>query len=44
VTIPSTIAPGTYVLLACADDTGLIAEGIETNNCRASATSVAVTQ
>jgi subtilase family serine protease len=42
VTIPSTTAPGTYVLIACADDTGAVAEANETNNCRASATAVIV--
>ncbi len=42
VTIPSGTAPATYFLLACADDTGLVAESNETNNCRASANTVVV--
>ncbi len=42
VTIPSSTASGTYVLLACADDTGLIGESSETNNCLASSTAVQV--
>ena len=43
VTIPSTTLPGTYVLLACADDTKGVAESNDTNNCRASGTAVVVT-
>jgi len=43
VLIPSTTAPGTYFVLACADDTRLVAESSEANNCVASATRVAVT-
>jgi subtilase family serine protease len=42
VTIPAATPPGTYFLLACADDTKLVAEGEEGNNCRASATAVTV--
>jgi len=42
VTIPSTTLPGTYVLLACADDTKVVAESNDTNNCRASGTAVVV--
>jgi subtilase family serine protease len=42
VTIPSATLPGTYVLLACADDTKVIAESNDTNNCRASGTAVVV--
>jgi subtilase family serine protease len=42
VTIPSTTVPGTYVLLACADDTKLVVESNDTNNCRASGTAVVV--
>jgi subtilase family serine protease len=44
VTIPSTIPVGPYYLLACADDTGLVIETDEGNNCRASASQVSVTQ
>jgi subtilase family serine protease len=44
VTIPSTIPLGPYYLLACADDTGLVIEMDEGNNCRASASQVSVTQ
>jgi hypothetical protein len=42
VTVPSTTAAGTYRLLACADDLGQVAEGSETNNCRASSTAVQI--
>ena len=42
VTIPSTTLPGTYFLLACADDTKLVAESNEANNCRASGTALVV--
>ncbi len=42
VAIPWTVQPGTYVLLACADDTQLVAESNKTNNCRASATALTV--
>lgn len=35
-------APGTYYLLACADDLGAVAELDETNNCRASTSKVVV--
>jgi subtilase family serine protease len=43
VTIPSTTLPGTYLLLACADDTKGVTEANEANNCRASATAIVVT-
>ena len=43
VTIPSTTLPGTYFLLACADDTKVVAESNDANNCRASGTAVVVT-
>lgn len=43
VTIPSGTAQGTYYLLACADDLGAVAELSESNNCRASSTTVQVT-
>lgn len=42
VTIPSGTALGTYVLLACADDTKVVAESDETNNCRASNTQIKI--
>ena len=42
VTIPSSTLPGKYVLLACADDTKVVAESNDTNNCRASGTAVVV--
>jgi hypothetical protein len=42
VTVPGATALGTYFLLACADDTGLVAESNEGNNCIASATTVQV--
>jgi CARDB len=41
-TIPSGTAAGTYFLLACADDTKIVAEGNETNNCLASGTAVQI--
>ena len=42
VTIPANTLLGSYFLLACADDTGLLLESNETDNCRASATTVQV--
>ncbi len=42
VTIPSTIAPGSYRLLACADDRRRIRESNERNNCRATSSLVQV--
>jgi hypothetical protein len=42
VTVPGGTALNTYFLLACADDTGSVAESNEGNNCRASATTVSV--
>jgi hypothetical protein len=44
VTLPSTTPLNTYYLLACADDTGIVTELDESNNCRASATAVQVTR
>jgi subtilase family serine protease len=43
VTIPLSLTPGTYYLGACADDLGAVAESNETNNCRASTTTIQVT-
>jgi subtilase family serine protease len=43
-TIPSTIPLRKYYLLACADDTAVVTETDEGNNCRASAATVQVTQ
>src|SRR5215831_9100024 len=37
ITIPSTTPPGAYFLLACADDTNIVAESDEANNCRSAA-------
>jgi len=37
VTIPVSTAPGTYYLIACADDLGVVTESNETNNCLSSA-------
>jgi CARDB protein len=42
VTIPATVAPGSYYLLACGDDLRTVAEGNEGNNCKASATRISV--
>lgn len=41
VTIP-TMPVGTYYVLACADDTGVVLENVQTNNCRASASTMVV--
>ena len=43
VTIPGNTALGTYLLLACADDTLLVSESDETNNCIASTGTIQVT-
>jgi hypothetical protein len=43
VRIPTSVAPGSYYLLACADDTKLVSESSESNNCTASGTRVSVT-
>jgi subtilase family serine protease len=43
VTIQTSTAPGTYYLLACADDTLLVPESDETNNCIASVATIQVT-
>ena len=43
VTVPSNMALGSYYLIACADNTTTVTESDETNNCRASATTVQVT-
>jgi subtilase family serine protease len=37
------MAPGTYFVLACADDLSLVSESSEANNCRASSTTVQIT-
>lgn len=42
VTIPTNTLLGSYFVLVCADDTGLLLESDETDNCRASATPVQV--
>jgi len=42
VTVPAATPAGLYHLLACADDTGTLAEGDEANNCRASAGQVII--
>jgi len=43
VTIPSSTPLGTYYVLSCADDLNAVTESDETNNCKASATTVQVT-
>jgi len=43
VRVPSSTAPGLYYLLACADDSLLVQESNELNNCRASSAQVQVT-
>src|SRR5206468_1907433 len=42
VTVSAGTAGGTYFLLACADDTLVVPETNESNNCKASATQVTV--
>ena len=42
VTVPSTMPAGSYYLLACADDTNLVPETSESNNCAASSTKIQV--
>jgi choice-of-anchor B domain-containing protein len=42
VTVPTSAPPGTYVVLACADDLAKVGEGNNANNCRASAMSVVI--
>jgi len=42
VTVPTTVASGTYYVLACADDLRRVTEANETNNCRVSTTTVVV--
>jgi hypothetical protein len=43
VTIPKTTAVGSYFLIACADDKNAVDETNEANNCRPSASKIAVT-
>ena len=43
VTIPPSTPTGDYFLLVCADDTFLVMESSETNNCRVSAATLRVT-
>jgi subtilase family serine protease len=40
--VSTSTPPGTYVLLVCADDPTAVVEASETNNCRASLTSVQI--
>ena len=42
VAVPSTTSPGTYPLLACADDLAVVTELDDTNNCTAAATTIEV--
>ena len=42
VTVPVGTAAGTYFLIACADDLGVVQESQEGNNCWPSMTTVAV--
>ena len=41
-TVPSTTLHGTYRVIVCADTTTVIAEAVESNNCKASTTTVVV--
>ena len=43
VTVATNMALGTYYLIACADNTTTVTESNETNNCRASVTTIQVT-
>ncbi|MDQ1521344.1 MAG: hypothetical protein QOI55_2417, partial [Actinomycetota bacterium] len=43
ITVPSSLTPGTYYVIACADNTNAVSESYESNNCRATATTVTVT-
>ena len=43
VTIPTTVVPGTYFVLACADDAKAVGEASDANNCAASPTLITVT-
>ncbi len=43
VTVPVGVRPGTYRVLACADDRGVVRERTETNNCAAATRPVVVT-
>jgi len=43
VTIPAVTQPNTYFLLACADNANAVVETDETNNCKASGTTMTVT-
>ncbi len=43
VTIPAATPPNTYFLLACADNANTVVETDETNNCKASSTTMTVT-
>jgi tartrate-resistant acid phosphatase type 5 len=41
-TAPSTLVAGTYSFFSCADDTRVVAEDVETNNCTAAASRITV--
>ncbi|MBI4906221.1 MAG: hypothetical protein HY820_21480 [Acidobacteria bacterium] len=41
-TVPATMTPGMYRLIACADSTGAVPESSDTNNCRTATTRVQV--
>lgn len=42
ITVPSSVAPGTYTLLACADASRVVTEVDESNNCRAAASNIVI--
>jgi hypothetical protein len=44
VTVPKTIATGTYYVLACADDTGKVTEDVKVTGCRATAKTITVSK
>ena len=43
VSIPAAMPPGSYYLLACADDAKKVAESDEKDNCKAAAAQIIVT-
>jgi hypothetical protein len=43
VTIGSGVPTGSYYVLVCADDAGVVSESVESNNCTASSARVKIT-
>jgi hypothetical protein len=42
-TVPSGVPPGTYIVIACGDDTRRVIERSETNNCGVSQSQTRIT-